>query len=144
MKRKSFENNEFQVLVIKLFAADSRILLTTKVFIEFRPTSSSDDLDTTFILKIQIELVVKNCFCRHLYIKYSILRPIHFFQIVFTLKKVSPHKSNRDCISNLLGKYAIYCLSHSVPPVFDLNYLWVQKFICSESCRQTQKAIIWQ
>ena len=70
MKRKSFENNEFQVLVIKLFAADSQILLTTKVFIEFRPTSSSDDLDTTFIfiLKIQIELVVKNCFCRHLYI----------------------------------------------------------------------------
>ena len=55
MKRKSFENNEFQVLVIKLFAADSQILLTTKVFIEFRPTSSSDDLDTTFILKIQIE-----------------------------------------------------------------------------------------
>jgi hypothetical protein len=60
--------------------------------------------------------------CVELFEEIQLLRPIEFLQIIFTLQKLSSHKSNLDCIRNLVGKYAIYCLSYSALKIFDQKY----------------------
>ena len=61
-----------------------------------------------------------------------------FYQFLFTPEKVSSHKSNLDRISNLVGKYWIYCLSHPAQPS---SNIWFRNIYGSQICSKHPPAI---
>ena len=91
-------------------------------------------------------MVVKKCAttkCNNFKRVACILLPCLFTKNVLhnTQKSfIYPHESKFGCIGNLLGKYAIYGLSHSAPR-FDLEIFMDPKY---KFVHPTQQQYFWQ